>query len=201
MMTENFKTGFRKPNPTGYLVLDFPHGPMTVVGGPFDAYIAGIGVCLEEESALAGEAQILFPIHDFTAPKVEDLERLIADIIVAHAAEPNEPVFVGCRGGFGRTGTVVAALVKYAQEMTAEEGDALLDPIKYTRQNFNPNAVETQPQANVVRALNVNTVLELVEGMRGDEKAPEVVETVVDPNAGLNFFQRAARNFLDLVWG
>jgi hypothetical protein len=148
--------------PTGYILLNFPAGPMTIIGGPFDAYKSGIGVCLEESSDRAEHATILFPIPDFTAPTPAALEAAVAEIINTHADVPNFPVYIGCLGGKGRTGTVIAALVKVSQHLKGPLIDHHLGPVGITRKHFNRLAVETRQQEKVVEDLRPDNVVALL---------------------------------------
>jgi hypothetical protein len=78
-------------------------------------------------------------IKDMTAP--EDPIRFAKMIeYVASQILAGKKVFVGCIGGHGRTGTVLAALVAH---MTGEK-----DAITYVRKHYCDHAVETTPQVN-----------------------------------------------------
>lgn len=80
-----------------------------------------------------------YPITDMQAPtNPEKFAQLIADI-KGWLAE-GKRVHMGCIGGHGRTGTVIAALVK---EIT---GNA--DATEWTRENYCHKAVESSEQVN-----------------------------------------------------
>lgn len=170
----NFK---RHAQPTGYVVLNFRHGPMTVVGGPFDAYQAGIGVCLEARSSKANLSQIPFPVPDFTAPSISKLEAKLVEIVEAHKKQPAQPVFVGCLGGKGRTGTVIAALVRLAayDHWSSMEGDLA---IEWTRANFHPDAVETDAQENLVMDFSPSRVVAELTHLHHIQTLEQVTEHV-----------------------
>lgn len=79
----------------------------------------------------------LYPITDMQAPKdPESFKALIEWLAVQLIAD--KLVHIGCIGGHGRTGTVLAALVKH---MTGNE-----DAITYVRENYCEKAVESQVQ-------------------------------------------------------
>ena len=79
----------------------------------------------------------LYYIQDMAAPKDADSFKMLiswlADQLVA-----GKKVHIGCIGGHGRTGTVLAALVKF---MTGME-----DAITYVRENYCHKAVESSEQ-------------------------------------------------------
>lgn len=121
-----------------------------VTGGPFDGWDGhGIGLCAAAEAARAGEATVLLPLEDFQAPAPGALVAALAALLVALRAAPDAPVHVGCRAGFGRTGTVIAALAALA-------GHA--DPVGWTRLHYHPAAVETPAQEAAVADLDSGAV-------------------------------------------
>lgn len=79
----------------------------------------------------------LFPIMDGTAPKdLQEAKKLI-DWLALNLSS-NQKIHVGCIGGHGRTGTILAALV---QVMTGEK-----DAIEYVRKNYCKKVVESHEQ-------------------------------------------------------
>ena len=60
-------------------------------------------------------------------------------------ANPDLPVYIGCRAGIGRTGMMIAALAKLA---------GIADPIAWVRAHYHPDAVETSGQHAVIEALD-----------------------------------------------
>jgi len=83
------------------------------------------------------------PIHveDFTAPTIRQLEEF--NRIVEEAAD--QPVLVHCLGGYGRTGTMLAAWLIRKRSFTA--GDA----ISLVRER-RPGAVEVPEQIRVLKS-------------------------------------------------
>lgn len=81
--------------------------------------------------------EFLYPITDMAAPsKPKEFHQLIGWL--AEQLEGGKKVHIGCIGGHGRTGTVLAALVKH---MT---GNA--DAISYVREHYCKKAVESKVQ-------------------------------------------------------
>jgi hypothetical protein len=132
----------------GYMVLPFYGRLITVIGGSFDAFLPGaIGVCLEKRSTRAHMASFALPIEDFTAPPIQATEKLVVDVVESALAKPGTPIYVGCRAGHGRTGTIMAALVKASD---LEE----CDPVAYTRLKYCRSAVETREQEVLIDQLS-----------------------------------------------
>lgn len=97
---------------------------------------------------------VLFPIQDMGVPKdLEQFNLMIEWIAVQLAAQ--KKVHLGCIGGHGRTGLVLAALVKH---MTGE-----VDAITYVRDNYCQKAVESTAQ---VEWLNKNFGITPVAGAK-----------------------------------
>jgi hypothetical protein len=81
----------------------------------------------------------LFPIQDMGVPKnLAEFKKMIHWISLQLIA--GKKVHMGCIGGHGRTGLVMAALVKH---MTGE-----VDAIKYVRDNYCQKVVESQQQVD-----------------------------------------------------
>lgn len=81
--------------------------------------------------------EFLYPITDMSAPKnPETFKKLIEWL--SEQLRAGKKVHIGCIGGHGRTGLVLAALVKH---MTGEE-----DAIAWVRKHYCKKAVETSEQ-------------------------------------------------------
>lgn len=91
-----------------------------------------------DTSGVGGTAiEIVFPIEDGGIPgDIQGFQRLVSWL--CHQLQKDRKVHVGCVGGHGRTGMVLAAI--YAQ-MTGEK-----DAIQYLREHYCCRAVETKPQ-------------------------------------------------------
>lgn len=100
------------------------------------------------------QVQILYPIKDMGVPhNLEQFNNLLKYIEQELLA--GKKVFVGCIGGHGRTGTVLAALVK---QMTGNE-----DAITYVREKYCKKAVESTEQ---IEFLNKNFGIKKVESSK-----------------------------------
>lgn len=87
----------------------------------------------------SGKSEFLFYIPDMGVPSnVEDFKALIQWLSVQLAA--NKKVHLGCIGGHGRTGTVLAAL--YASMAGGK------DAISYVREHYCKRAVESKAQVD-----------------------------------------------------
>lgn len=97
---------------------------------------------------------LLYPIPDMGVPKnVEEFKKLIAWLAVQLTA--HKLIHIGCIGGHGRTGTVMAALVTH---MTGEK-----DSITYVRKHYCEKAVESATQ---VRYLHEHFGIKEVPGAK-----------------------------------
>ena len=119
-----------------------------IIGGPFDAYRPGVnadfGVCVRAER-VPKTADVHLPIHDFDVPRDQsEVDIAIEDTFGALLA--GKRVYVGCMGGWGRTGLFLALLAKVA---------GVADPVGYVRANYTPRAVETKEQMAYVHDFDV----------------------------------------------
>jgi hypothetical protein len=147
-------------SPKGYTAVDIDGQMRTVIGGPFDAFNGGIGVCLEVKSSKANFASLVFHVHDFGVPSEMDLENALALTIKFMRAHPNQVLYVGCKGGIGRTGMFIAALARATGTIFNE------DPVGWVRREYLGHAVETPEQRKLVSSFSVERVNELVYGAR-----------------------------------
>lgn len=90
-----------------------------------------------------------YPIVDLSVPDAETMAAILDEI--DHAAANHRPVYVHCRGGIGRTGTVVGCyLIRHRLANT----DNVLDRIQRLRQ-YDPTShivsPETRQQINMVK--------------------------------------------------
>jgi protein-tyrosine phosphatase len=91
---------------------------------------------------LAEEFEVLHePVRDFAAPSSDALGRCVA--FARAQLDAGRGVVVHCHAGYGRTGTVLAAIL-VAQGREAEEAIALVRRLR-------PGSIETAAQAEVVR--------------------------------------------------
>jgi hypothetical protein len=121
---------------------------------------------------------IYFPLIDGGAPgDPAEFQRMIKWLAMQLAA--SKLIHVGCIGGHGRTGMVLAALVK--------EVDGIEDAITYVRQNYCKKAVESATQ---VAFLNKYFGIKVVPGSRhyspvqariGSSRAPALRDAKGEP--------------------
>jgi len=130
---------------------------LSFIGGPFDYFIkhrhdapALFGFCARDHDHEA--ADVTLPIRDFQTPEGTIPPSEVAQALTKAltAALRGQDVYVGCMGGWGRTGLVLALLVK-ATGVTD-------DPVAFVRAHYNPRAVETADQAEYVAGFDVAPV-------------------------------------------
>ncbi len=88
-------------------------------------------------------------VADFRAPTQAQLVTGLVALLRAMGDAPERDVYIGCRAGIGRTGTIIAALAKLAGEA---------DPVGWTRAHYHPEAMETPAQRDCVAALDCAAV-------------------------------------------
>lgn len=106
------------------------------------------GVCLLEDTipipASSKDAVIFrMPIQDFSTPTIDEMREVIYFIL---EMSKKEPVYVGCWGGKGRTGLVLACLAKALHYK---------EPIVFVRKNYHRFAIETVEQEYFVERFNM----------------------------------------------
>jgi len=84
---------------------------------------------------------ISIPVRDFTAPTLEVCEQAVEWIY--EKIHEGLPVLVHCRGGLGRTGTIVACYLVY-------NGMSDMEAINYVR-NLRPGSIELEEQVKTVQ--------------------------------------------------
>lgn len=124
------------------LILPFGWAGRRVYGGPWadrPALIQGVKLAPE----MMGEAQWFLPIRDFSIPlNSMATDRIVREVLLALMVNPREPVYVGCRGGLGRTGLFLSLLAKSL---------GVQNPVEYVRRHYDHYAVETGEQAQFVQ--------------------------------------------------
>jgi hypothetical protein len=117
-------------------------------GGPFDSFDpkpGWFGICVRAERVNKDAVSFHLPIIDFSVPKDDELVRQ-ALIAAYRAALSGKSVYIGCMGGYGRTGLFLALLAKVA---------GYSSPVSYVRANYVSRAVETDAQLKYVTHFNV----------------------------------------------
>jgi len=92
-------------------------------------------------------AEITVPVRDFGVPEDANQWRAAALTLIRVALKGKRPAYVGCMGGIGRTGTMMATVAKIMGEP---------HPVRWTRTHFRRNAVETPGQEKFVASLDVS---------------------------------------------
>ena len=123
-----------------------------ITGGPFDNFVQAegrFGVCVRAEPVRRPHAGVTLPIHDFSVPRMpKDQVDCVIQRALGEALDGKE-VYVGCMGGWGRTGLFLALLAKVCGEAT---------PILYVRTHYTPRAVETAEQQAYVDGFDVGAL-------------------------------------------
>lgn len=129
----------------------FRNTQFVLVGGPFMDF-AGYspthrrqyyGICLKAEATPREQevANLWVPIVDFSVPTTSQIKHSLEDMI--HVSLTGTiVVYVGCMGGVGRTGLILAMFTALC---------GAKDPLTYVRANYNPHAVETREQEELLR--------------------------------------------------
>jgi atypical dual specificity phosphatase len=113
--------------------------------------ISGL-VCLQEKKESEELAKLLNidylhqPIPDFDIPSKKDIDEIIEFFKQLQVTNPKIPILVHCTAGNGRTGTILASIIKILDDLPAELA------IKKVRE-INPLAIETPEQEKFVRDL------------------------------------------------
>ena len=129
----------------GRLELPLDGKLISISGGPFDAMPEGArGLCLEAGAARVAEAEWQLDVPDYGVPDEAGLRAVLAQMLEAMRAAPNDAYHIGCKAGIGRTGTVMACLAIMAG---AVEGD----PVAWLRAAYFQGAIETPGQEAFVR--------------------------------------------------
>jgi len=149
----------RRPAKNGEIIVDlgWKGGFKTVQfdGGPFNsAPYAAFRVAVRAEGISPGAADVHLPIRDFSVPEDDAaVEQALKESF--EAALQGKPVYVGCMGGYGRTGLFLALLAKTA---------GVPAPVAWVRENYHRRAVETENQEAYVALFDVSKVRRSVLG-------------------------------------
>ena len=124
----------------------------TIHGGPFPKYEASksgntFGVNLRAEARHPCDLHL--PIKDFGNPDGPPEKVAAAITLTIHAAMLGLHGYVGCAGGWGRTGLFLSLVAKALGE------DA---PVEFVRRTYGLNAVETRGQEQYVAHFDVEAL-------------------------------------------
>lgn len=135
----------------GKVVLPHPDmpGPVVVHGGPYRMKPSQLSGIRLEKSAPADETMLMsFPIVDFGVPEYEVFEDAVEKAYEILLDE--RELYIGCTGGFGRTGLFAACLIAKVMHDCGVPFSYGKDATAYLRANYVPNAVETREQQAMV---------------------------------------------------
>ena len=124
------------------------------------------GTDLEQFYPSIGIEVISLSIPDFGTPKPEELMRVV--VAIHERAMKGLNILVHCQGGIGRTGMVLACLLRKIHRCTGDEAIAML------RKQI-PHAVETQAQTELVRNFPLDPVVAVEQTPPPQPKAQPVV--------------------------
>lgn len=125
-----------------FMTVKIPFGmgiTRSVCAGPYRAkpwYMDGIKLAPEEP----GDAVITLPIADFSVPSLIGADMALYGALKL-LADNATPLYVGCRGGYGRTGLFLSLLLKQLGEER---------PIEWVRRHYSRRAVETLEQERFI---------------------------------------------------
>lgn len=125
---------------------------ITIHGGPYNDFPGkdkAFGVCVRAEQTKGREIDLHVPIHDFNVPQMPDSQVSAYLLKIIEAAMSGKTVYVGCMGGWGRTGLFLALIAKAA---------GVTDPVTFVREYYTSHAVETEGQQKYVDRFDVSFV-------------------------------------------
>ena len=138
----------------GAFVVDLRGTRLTFIGGPYrhssQHPFAYLVKCATEQT---GRFDTEIPCQDFQPFKEADLRRALH--VAIDAALAGRPVYAGCMGGIGRTGTFLAAVLKVLMPE--------YDPVLLLRTVYLPHAVETAAQERLIAGLDVTDLRHKVQ--------------------------------------
>ena len=147
-----------KPKKFGHGSIKLPLGwrglwkTVEIHGGPYNCYPGkdeAFGVSVRKEQMVGREFDLHLPIDDFHIPRMPDAEMQSAIVKIIEQALAGKTVYVGCMGGYGRTGLFLALVAKAA---------GVVDPVEFIREHYSDHAVETNEQHNYVEKFDVKPV-------------------------------------------
>lgn len=124
------------------IMIDAPN-PYIILAGPFYKKPSNVrGLCLEEQYYIINNTtdDWLFPIPDFQVPKDKKAFKDVLLDVYCHAVK-EKIVYIGCKGGYGRTGMSIACLLKMHGSK---------NPVQEVRLLYDKRAVETPEQESFI---------------------------------------------------
>lgn len=130
----------------GYLPVTLGKSVRYVFGGPYrnrPHNFFGVKMAVE----IKADCDVNIPTHDFSVPPIQHMRDGLVSVLVPLVM--NEPIYVGCMGGIGRTGLFLAVLAKAL---------GVNRPVNYVREHYLPHAVETEEQRTYVSMFDVRFI-------------------------------------------
>lgn len=150
----------------------------TVFGGRYRDFDKSerrlMGVKMAAEINLPYHVSI--PTEDFCVPNERDMQSGL--IKAFELMEKGNDLYVGCWGGIGRTGLFMGCLAKLLNDCADAGFDdcAVGDPVKWVRENYIPNAIETEEQQAFVRGFDTAPVISMIKVRNLSRMVPVEVE-------------------------
>lgn len=111
----------------------------TVAGGPYMRMPRGfVGVKMAEE--IDAPCEVDLPVRDFCIPSHEAAAKALCEVV--GLVVRGKPLYVGCMGGIGRTGLMLALLAK---------AWGIENPVQFVRSAYYGHAVETKEQQQFIQ--------------------------------------------------
>jgi hypothetical protein len=134
---------------------------------------------------------ILFPIEDMGVPKDVNEFKILLQYLSTQLKQ-GKSLFIGCIGGHGRTGLVLAALTTY---MTGD-----IDSITTVRKLYCNKAVESQTQvAWLKKHFGIKPIKESKGGYMLTGATPTIIGNVTDIRTHLKFYHVDADTLWDKI--
>lgn len=157
------------------LSFNVEHLSAMVFGGPFVRYVPGTRrlFAVKMAAEIDHPHNVSVPTEDFGVPSYQDMTHGVLQAI--EAIYDGNDVYVGCRGGLGRTGLFMGCMAKVMIDYNRslqKDYEGTDDPVVLVRAQYKPYAIETQEQLDFVRGYDTGPALELLSELIG----PKVVE-------------------------
>jgi protein-tyrosine phosphatase len=128
-------------------------------GGPFSLKPDGFfSVNLTQDLSI--NCNLNIPICDFNTPSNVDSFLVSLWVIINHVLR-YQGVYIGCYSGLGRTGMVLAILLRIFNEAEGHYSDS----VSNIRAYYHINAIETENQEYFVRTVNIQYLVDYLRTM------------------------------------
>jgi hypothetical protein len=148
-----------------------PWGNIALAGGPYRARpnnsdYFGVKVAREINAPYS----VKIDIRDFDVPE-DDRQVGVAILSALVAARTGQIPYVGCMGGMGRTGTILAIMVKALTRASRPTlfgvipRGRVVDPVLFVRAHYNAHACETPEQIAYVKGFDTTFIEDVLRGL------------------------------------